>query len=515
MENKEDLPRPEVNSEGVLNNSQEAQIKLPLHTEQGSGLPKAAEIGKESNDPTLNNEKEIARLKNEILVSGSEREDREASLLEKIRTAQRYETAPVVIEETDKIVIEETAANLEDRLKRNYQPGFGVFPCSVPKENFYEQVWSRDFAHAAGNYFANAEPAAVSDSLATIFRNQRADGALPLRTETRYSLVQIVPGIGPLLAKPLFNLLHAKSGDRRERPAYEGQDFSGAEDTIPAILIASGEYFMAGEEGREFVKRHWPQLKKAVDFFIKKTDTADGLANITRDNPDWCDSLYRKGKLGTINVWWTRGLRLMKFMAGSLGFHEDEAAYDNEFQKVKESVMEKLYDKEGAYFRAKEKEDRVDTTASIFGALYFLSPEEAVRVEETLEGRVRHSSGLKNFDPPYEQKDIFWIHKLFGHQGYHNEFVWPWVTLQNIQVKIKIALQHRDQATRDKYKQQAVDDLLAMAKLFMQAGGAYEIFKPDEPIPAATTFYTPPKNLMGNLSAYMGAFNQLKALGWL
>jgi glycogen debranching enzyme len=445
-----------------------------------------------------------------------ETEESRQEEIEKVRGRLRrlILQSPVSLETKDKELIDQTAEEQAQKLKSNYEPGFGVFPSARPEENFYEQVWTRDFAHAGGNYFATQNPKALEDSLQTVFSHQREDGALPLRTEKQYLLLKLIPGLRSL-AKPMFNLIENKIRRRKERPVYEGQDFSSAEDTVPATLIAAGEFFLNSPEGKKFIGEHFDELKKAVEYFKTKVDPEDGLAFAKHMNADWADSINRGGKLGGINVWWTRSLRLMSFMAEQLDKKEDAALYRNEFHRTKQSVMEKLYDKEGAYFRAEEGTDRVDAAASVFGSLYLLNPEECVRVQETFKKRMKEKSGLKNFDPPYPSNQIMWPHKLIGHEGYHNKYIWPWVTCENIQVKIKIALEHPDETIKEQYKKEAVEDLLDMAKLFKDARGAYEIFQPDTRKPAITKWYKPPQNLMGNLAAYEGAYLQLKELGWI
>ena len=102
-----------------------------------------------------------------------------------------------------------------------------------------------------------------------------------------------------------------------------------------------------------------------------------------------------------------------------------------------------------------------------------------------------------------------------GQWLYHNKFVWPWVTLQNIQVKVKIATEHKDESVREAYRREAVDDLVKMAKLFREAGGAYEIFEPDESKAAGMRFYKPPQYFMGTMATYQSAYAQLKELGWI
>jgi glycogen debranching enzyme len=457
-------------------------------------------------------EKKLAELREKMGEHAPKREN--SDLIARMRLAQRYESTPAVLSAEDREKIERTALENESKLEANYKPEFGVFPSSDKNSNFYNQIWSRDFGHAAGNYFAEAEPAALTDSLNTIFKHQKGSGMLPFRTERTFELLKVTPL--KFLADPAFKLWSKFTG-KKERPVYEGQDFCNAEDTIPAVIIAVGEFYIASPEGKEFVRQHFEQLKKAMAFFEGKTDPSDSLIQTKAANPDWADSLSRPGKLGTINVWYTRALRLMEFMASELGDEEGKKMYREKQKKSTEAVKQNLYNKEEGYFRAQAGDDRIDTAASIFGALYMLTPEEAVQVEETLRKKLRHASGLQNFYPPYPKEQIALPNKIqdLGRGGYHNEYVWPWITCQNIQVKIKIALGHPDDQLRQQYKQEAIDDLADMAKLFQDAGGAYEIFEPDNRKPVKTPLYSAPKNLMGNLAAYQGAYMQLKKLGWI
>ncbi|MFZ0859527.1 MAG: hypothetical protein WAN18_02515, partial [Candidatus Sulfotelmatobacter sp.] len=284
---------------------------------------------------------------------------------------------------------------------------------------------------------------------------------------------------------------------------------------VPCIIMVAGEFMNACAEGREFVARNFDHLKQAAAFFQTKTDPEDCLAITTRDNSDWTDSLRRRGKLGTLNVCWGRALRVMQYISRQLGYDRDAQRFRDEFRIVKQSVTSKLYHQSGGYFRAKEGEDRLDTVASICGALYLLNPTDARRVEEALKLRVEHNSGLQNFDPPYRMTDAFWVHRFFGLTAYHNRFVWPWVICQNIQVKIKIALQHKEPVIRNQYRRESVEDLLRIAKLFRSLSGAYEIVDPERPQPGKMRFYTPPKNFMGSLAGYQGAYRQLNKLSWI
>jgi glycogen debranching enzyme len=421
----------------------------------------------------------------------------------------------------DQSLIFELVEDFEARLATHHEPDFGISPSADPKDNYHNQVWARDFAHAAGNYFSHVRPEAVAHSLETIFRWQRADGMLPYRIEREYEIGKFTPGFR-WLSKHAFTLIEKKIRRRGERPVYENQDFGGGEDTVPIVLIAAYEFFNAAPEGKKFAREHFAQFKKAVEFFAAKTDPRDGLAVITTHNPDWADTIKRRGKLGGINIWWAEALRAMSEMAeglereGEPGYTDDAKKYRAEFERTRQSIMEKLYAPEG-YFKAEATDDRLDTVASIFGALYLLSAAEAVRVEEILKKRVARPMGFVNFDPPYSRDQIFWLHRLMFREGeYHNHFVWPWVTLQNIYVKIKIALEHEDPRMRERYKQEALADFIRMANIFKATGGASEILNPHEPAASPiSNRYAVPMHFMGSLAGYVGVYRKMKKLGWV
>src|SRR3989344_406707 len=338
------------------------------------------------------------------------------------------------------------AARYAALLAKHYERGFGISPAAEPHENFYRQGWARDFSHAAAHYFIYSDPQAVEDSLSTIFRHQRADGSLPFRVEKEYLLLKLTPGL-QCLARPFFRLMEERLRGKAERPVYRGEDFSSAEDTIPAVLLVAEMYRASGERGATFVAAHKDACTRARGYFAKKCGP-DGLVSVAAGNVDWADSITRGGKLGLLNVLWVRTL-------------EADSAQDGrrDFAHAKRALMDMLYDQKGAFFRTAAGEDRADTAATILGALFFLDANECVRVEETLKAKMARPSGLGNFDPPYPSHSVRLSFRLIGHGEYHNAYVWPWVSLQNIHVKIKIAQTHPEEAVREQYKKEAVDDL--------------------------------------------------------
>ncbi|MFH1182758.1 MAG: hypothetical protein V1690_00655 [Candidatus Moraniibacteriota bacterium] len=157
-------PVPDLSIKEQLNNNLEGKDKrmeTEVREDLGKGEEKAME--KESN--------------------------REAEDVLGIKNPRYPDYQPIDIRESEKEVVESIAKEGAGNIKRNFLPGFGIVPSASPKENFYEQVWTRDFAQASLNFFTSQMPDAAKDSLETIFRHQREDGAIPYKTEKRYALV--------------------------------------------------------------------------------------------------------------------------------------------------------------------------------------------------------------------------------------------------------------------------------------------------------------------------------------
>src|SRR3989344_218925 len=466
-------------------------------------------------------DKEKERQKMEAYLERFEEKAQRIDSMRLNKAHKKREIPPVQLDEKKEADITQEVVDSKQHLDACHAEGFGISPSGNPEDSFYHTMWSRDLAHAGGNFYTREKPQALIDSLGTVFSYQKDDGSLPYRVERKRFLLEHT-------TKALFgfdlNILKKIGIDpitrKKDRPVYEGQDGGNAEDTIPSIVVTLGELFLSSKEGRQFVANHFEQVQSAMENFMQRTDPQDGLEISKKSNPDWADSLNRGNKkIGTINIWYARALRMMVLITEGLGKSEEAQAYRKKHEKVQKGVLEKLYDKDGHYFRTGEGEDRVDATASVFGCLYMLSAEEGALVQDTMRNRLTTNAGLKNFDPPYPKNKIYPILRLIGMGGYHNECVWPWVTAQNIQAKIKIALEHPQDDVRERFKKEAVEDLAELASLFKEAGGAYEVFDPDtrQAAKLRTGFkkYKVPKNLMGNMAAFHSAHAQLKALGWI
>jgi len=295
------------------------------------------------------------------------------------------------------------AKEYEARLNKHVKTGLGVMPSADPSDNFYNQLWARDFAHAALSYYIDASPEAVETSLRTIFSFQLKNGGLPFRIEEEYMLIKLIPGLkwfSPLI----FDLVQRKWKHQAQRPVYPGDDFDMGSDTTLLIILAACAYATRSDRGRMFVGPLYPKLLHAFEHVAAKADLNTGLLVIPKGLVDWADSIRRGGKLGVINVLWVRALDALETLHQLYGSEAAMSAHGTLRKKAHASLMREVYAKEQGFFRTTAGEDRLDTVASILGSLFFLDAEEAARVQETIRARVARESGSQIFILPMKHR---------------------------------------------------------------------------------------------------------------
>jgi hypothetical protein len=437
---------------------------------------------------------------------------------------------PLKLSKTTYDLLENTAEENDVKLKEHVQEGFeegvGITPSAGENGVYSGRVFGRDAGRAAG-YFLDANPKAVYDSLAKILKYPRADGALPAGVEKDYLPLRALGLNG--LAKTAFHVIEGRFRGRTERPVYAGKTWYGEEDAISTIIIATGELLAKSpEEGRRLLetktetktgsgeKTNYEKLKDAVEFTRHKVNPKDGLIVCQENGPDWQNSINRGGELTGVNILWARSLQEMAIMASKLGYAQDAERFADQYLVVRESILTKAYNKEGHYFMASTTDARLDTLACIEGGLHLLDVEEAARMEDVLTQRVARKAGLVNFDPPYPDSQIKLWHKIQGIPDYHNKGSWPWITCENTLVKIRIAEEHPDTEVRDRFLVEAVEDHEKVAKVFQEAGGAYEFFDADTGKPGGEgSRYHTPENFISSMTMFNLVDSKIKQAGWI
>lgn len=232
-------------------------------------------------------------------------------------------------------------------------------------------------------------------------------------------------------------------------------------------LIAWQELFPLLCQDEQLLNLRWQQMLKAV-----KKETSfekDGLVSGVRFQ-DWVDSIHRKGKLSNINILFCRAQEAMWQMAKQLGNTQEAEIFARKMQDYKQKIMASFWDEEG-YLKAGSQDNRFDTFANILATLYLISPEQAVKIQDSIKAKQMVQNGLlRNFDQPYPTDLISKFVKLGKMEDYHNHYSWPWVTCMNIIAKLKIAKDHYDSHISHRFRTEALNDFIRVSEIFKDYG---------------------------------------------
>jgi glycogen debranching enzyme len=327
-----------------------------------------------------------------------------------------------------------------------------------PKSHFYEQIWTRDTSLSIINIIAEKYPIQAFNTLNLLFDYQKVDGTLPVRIEGNRHWMHFVPG---------FRNVNFLINRKKPFAVYTNRLHSPEpRDDIPMTIIAWQSLFHLLMQDEELLEKRWQQMLKAVQK--EESFERNGLIHGERFQ-DWVDSIHRKGKLSNINILFYRALEAMWKMAKQINKREDAMMFAEKTEIYKEKIMQTFW--EDKYFKAGTQDNRFDSFANILATLFLVSPDKAVKIQDSIiEKKLIQNGLLRNFDRPYPADYISKFVKLGKMEDYHNHYSWPWITSMNIIAKLKIAKDHPNLGIKKRFQSEAIEDFIKVSEVFKEYG---------------------------------------------
>lgn len=312
----------------------------------------------------------------------------------------------------------------------------------------------------------------LMETLKTIFRFRRKrDGALPLKVEWVFHKARYV---SRLFGFPRLWPVGVYDDNRLA---------TSSRDTALLVAIACGKLFKRSQSGRDFVRRHWRYLVRALEREDRFVDPKDGLI-VGSEAPDWYDCVKRPGKLTLLNVLLYQTYREMAWMSKRLGYLTMSQEYRDRSEKLKGSIMETFWDAENGYFWAGEEDNHFDSCANIAAILVLPHSEITVRAQQSIREKAEGPMGMiLDFDKPYPKEHLVsWMRWLKVEQ-YGDPGCYPWMTALACLAEIRIAQNHKDPTIAGEHLNRAIERFISLSKLCMRDGTFHEIYDP-----SSTTF---------------------------
>lgn len=349
----------------------------------------------------------------------------------------------------------------------------------------------------------------LMETLKTIFRFRRKrDGALPLKVERVFHKWRY---FSRLLGFPRLWPVGVYDDNRLA---------TSSRDTALLVAIACGRLFKGSQSGREFVRKHWRHLVRALEREDKFIDPKDGLL-IGSDAPDWYDCVKRPGKLTLLNVLLYQTYREMAWMSKRLGYLTMSQEYRSRSEELKGSIMETFWDAENGYFWAGEKDNHFDACANIAAILILPHSEVTIAAQRSVWETVEGPMGMiLDFDRPYPREQLVSWMRWLKVEKYGDPGCYPWMTVLACLAEIQIAEKHKDPAIAAEHLSRAVERFIMLSKLCKRDGTFYEIYDP-----SSTTFrplvvtkywkalYRSNPDFLAAAALWLAVYHKLKEIG--
>lgn len=282
----------------------------------------------------------------------------------------------------------------------------------------YRTLWARDMAMSVQGAMAAGEFQAVKNSLEIFFKFQRFDGLLPRLIDNQNILTRVLMGVmghPPMFREPL-------------RAWFTTENRVIAIDSNLAIVWASSRYILRSED-LVFAKAHFVAAEKAI-LFIETHFSVEGIVGKQPPFADWADSVQRTGRVAFTNELYILALRGLSQWAEKVGEPVRASFYQDKAAEVTERFLTFFWDPKERIIVNFERDHRWTADANFFAVAHGILPREK-SIE--LMDRLRMSPLWIPFPgrptwPDYEPHMKSWLVKRVNLAGYHDQYLWFWLT---------------------------------------------------------------------------------------
>ncbi len=313
--------------------------------------------------------------------------------------------------------IQIASANLRAGIeKRTLPDGQRKVVLCAGMRNFREP-WARDFSFASFGLIELNELRATRETLEVFFLNQTAEGQYPVKIHSTN-----------ILDRFLISLFGRQQPiDPPLRPKY-----ITAHNTISldgnALLVIAALLYLRRVEDWQFCDRHWPGLKKGLDWLENHALGEDDL--LTQGAyTDWADSVSRVGQVLYTNVLYWKALHDFGAVAAKYGYEEDRVVFVSKAAQVKLAINDHFWREDLGYYITSSQFELLNSDGNLLAVAWGLASLE--QANAILDNMQRMGMAIpvptQVTDQPYGSQYIAIENRLGGIAHYHTLASWLWL----------------------------------------------------------------------------------------
>jgi hypothetical protein len=310
-------------------------------------------------------------------------------------------------------------------------------------------------------------------------------------------------------------------------PIYEG-DMGAlpARDTIPCIVIA---FYLVHtrlkkesqnpREAQVFLNAYREKLNRAMQWLLATRRKTGFLA--TPPLSDWIDNIKRGQGLCFLNMLGWHACLCMTTLCK--GHSSSQTEYYRAQALALYGAIDTLWHRQGQYFCAGIRDDRIDAAANVYACLVFGDVDTNICIQGTLSAKLLQADGMiKPFDRPYPRHRARLLFQLTQFHGYGDEYYYPWIANLNVVAMLRLAKQYlRIEDREGGYNQwiEACEQFYKLSQLYANLGGHLEVL--DTTLKPASheihwwgqkkpiTYFEANKGFLASVGTYLAAYRAL------
>ncbi len=322
----------------------------------------------------------------------------------------------------------------------------------------FREPWARDLGFASFGLLELEEFQAAKEALEVFLINQRPSGQFPVKVHS---------------TNFVDRYLHSLFKKEQPHKVPIKPKYITAHNTISldgnALLVIAILHYAARSGDTDFVKIHWPALKRAVIWLEEHALEADDLLH-QAPFADWADSIARRGRVLYTNVLYWKALEDLALAAPLCGQEEDKLYFGAKAQKLKNSINNHFWRDDLGYYVTNQIFDNLSSSGNLLATAWGLAtPEQTHSILDKMnEFRMANPVPSRVVHRPYPDKFIALENRLGGIAHYHTSAAWLW-----------LGAWHVTALTRMRRLAEAELLLYRLSKLIVRDGAVHEVYGPD------------------------------------
>ncbi len=350
------------------------------------------------------------------------------------------------------------AANLRAGIeKRRLPDGRHKLVLCAGLRNFREP-WARDLGFASFGLIELREFQVTKEALEVFLINQNPAGQFPVKVHSTN-----------VLDRYLHSFFKREQPNRAPiRPKYVTAHNTISLDGNAILVIAILNY--ANRTGHsDFIRTHWPALKRAISWLETHGREDDGLLH-QGASADWADSIARRGRVLYTNVLYWKALHDLAETALKFGYGPDQVYFTSRSKHLKSSIADHFWRADLGYYVTNQIFDNLSSSGNLLAIAWGMTtPAQANSILDRMnEFDMADPVPTRTAHRPYPNKFIAIENRLGGIAHYHTSAAWLWLGAWHV-----IALARMERL------EEAERLLVRISKVIVRDGAVHEVYAPN------------------------------------